>query len=121
MHLANNIERFGFTNPALIDDEDMIMAGHGRVATATFLELDEVPCIQLSAMSEADKRAYILADNKLAQNAGWDDELVTIELQFLLKVPEEIDISITSFLIAEIDGLIDISGADTPEQDEEGD
>lgn len=119
--IANSIERFGFTNPVLIDDEDMILAGHGRVAAALMLELDEVPCIRLSAMSEVDKRAYILADNKLAQNAGWDDELVAIELQFLLEAPDEIDISITGFSIAEIDGLIDIGGADTTEQDEEDD
>lgn len=68
--IAGSIERFGFTNPVLISDDGEIIAGHGRVAAAKFLEIERVPVLRLSHLSDAERRAYILADNKLAQNAG---------------------------------------------------
>src|SRR5688500_13072821 len=74
--IAKSIRRFGFTNPVLIDDDNMILAGHARVKAARQLGLKEVPCLRLSSLSQAEKCAYILTDNKLAQNAGWDDDIL---------------------------------------------
>ncbi|HWJ17583.1 MAG TPA: ParB/Srx family N-terminal domain-containing protein, partial [Geobacterales bacterium] len=76
-----SIEEFGFTNPILIDDSDQIMAGHGRVEAAKLLGLTEVPTVQISHLSAAQKRAYILTDNRLAEKAGWDKEILVCELQ----------------------------------------
>lgn len=94
--IADSIERFGFTNPVLIDDDGMILAGHDRVEAAILLDLAQVPCLLLSSMSLDDKRAYVLADNKLALNAGWDEDILRDELQLLLDC-EEIDVSLTVF------------------------
>ena len=104
--IADSIERFGFTNPVLIDDANMILAGHGRVEAAKRLGLHEVPCLRLAAMSEAEKRAYILADNKIAQNAGWDEDLLAGELAFILAEVGEIAIDITGFSVAEVDMIV---------------
>ena len=71
--IADSIREFGFTNPVLIDEEDGIIAGHGRVLAAHLLGLDEVPCIVLAHLSPTQRRAYVIADNKLALNAGWDE------------------------------------------------
>ena len=76
--IAASIKEFGFSNPILIDSECGIIAGHGRLLAANKLKLDEVPTITLANLSEAQKKAYIIADNKLALNAGWDDELLKI-------------------------------------------
>lgn len=81
--IAKSIKRFGFCNPVLTDDNNQIVAGHGRVAAAKQLGIDAVPVVRLSHLSEAEKRAYILADNKLAEQAGWDRDLLAIELQGL--------------------------------------
>src|SRR5215471_13041855 len=81
--IARSIEKFGFCNPVLIDDAKQIIAGHGRAEAAKLLGIDAVPTCRLSHLSEADKRAYVLADNKLAEKAGWDRELLAIELQGL--------------------------------------
>jgi len=78
--IAASIREFGFTNPVLIDGQDGIIAGHGRVLGARKLGMSDVPCIRLAHLSEAQKRAYVIADNKLALNAGWDDELLALEL-----------------------------------------
>ena len=88
--IANSIKKFGFCNPILIDDEKQIIAGHGRVEAAKLLGIDAVPTCQLSHLSDADKRAYILADNKLAEKAGWDKELLAIELQGLIELDVDI-------------------------------
>ena len=76
--IADSIQRFGFTNPVLIDEHDCILAGHGRVQAAGLLGMDHVPCRLIASLSEAEKRAYILADNKLALNAGWDEEILYV-------------------------------------------
>src|SRR5262249_55082290 len=81
--IANSIEKFGFCNPVLIDDEKQIIAGHGRVEAAKILGLNAVPTCRVSHLSDVEKRAYILADNKLAEKAGWDGQLLAIELQGL--------------------------------------
>jgi DNA modification methylase len=105
--IAASIERFGFTNPILIDERTVILAGHGRVEAAKLLAMPSVPCMRIENMSEADKRAYALADNKLALNAGWDDELLAMELQDLMASDLGFDVGITGFSIAEVDRLID--------------
>lgn len=81
--IAASIKEFGWTNPILIDGESGIIAGHGRLLAARKLGMKEVPVIQLSGMTDTQKRAYIIADNKLALNAGWDDELLRLELEEL--------------------------------------
>src|SRR3990167_4387893 len=78
--IAASIRSFGFTNPILVDGENGIIAGHGRVLAARKMGMSEVPVIELAGMSEAEKRAYIIADNKLALNAGWDLEALSLEL-----------------------------------------
>ncbi len=104
--IADSITRFGFTNPILIDNENTILAGHGRVEAAKLLALCEVPCIRLEHMTPQQKRAYVLADNKLALNAGWDEELLAEELKELL-LQDEFTIDITGFSIAEVDHIIE--------------
>lgn len=81
--IATSIREFGFTNPILIDGEGGIIAGHGRLMAARKLGLDTVPCITLDNLTDTQKKAYIIADNKLALNAGWDEELLEGELQAL--------------------------------------
>lgn len=78
--IANSIAEFGWTNPVLLDDENHILAGHGRVAAAKKLGITTAPTIQFSHLTDAQKRAYIVADKKIAENAGWDNELLAIEL-----------------------------------------
>ncbi len=76
--IAASIRRFGFTNPVLISDDNEIIAGHGRVEAAKRIGIERVPTIALAHLSAAERRAYVLADNKLALNAGWDQELLAI-------------------------------------------
>ncbi|MDO8423603.1 MAG: DNA methyltransferase [Parvibaculum sp.] len=105
--LADSMRTFGFTNPVLIDGENTILAGHGRVEAARQLQMNCVPCIRLESMTPAQKRAYVLADNKLALNAGWDEELLAEELQHLLEIDLDFDIGVLGFSIPEIDNLIE--------------
>ncbi len=105
--IADSIREFGFTNPILTDGDGQIIAGHGRIEAAKLLGMDRVPTIRLDLMTEAQKRTYILADNKLAINAGWDEEMLAIELQGLLVSDLDFDIGVTGFSIPEIDNLID--------------
>jgi ParB-like chromosome segregation protein Spo0J len=81
--IAESIREFGFTNPILIDQGDTILAGHGRIEAAKLLGLSIVPALRIEHMSETQKRAYVLADNKLALNAGWDGEILAQELSEL--------------------------------------
>ena len=78
--IAASVREFGWTNPVLVDGENGIIAGHGRILAARKLGMDEVPCIELAGLSDTQRRAYIIADNKLALNGGWDDELLALEL-----------------------------------------
>ncbi|WP_247818915.1 ParB/Srx family N-terminal domain-containing protein [Bradyrhizobium sp. 40] len=91
--IAESIKRFGFNNPILIDDEGQVIAGHGRLAAASMLSLETVPCVRLSHLNEADKRAYVLADNRLAEKAGWDNSILAIELKQLADVGFDIDLT----------------------------
>ncbi|MER8577650.1 site-specific DNA-methyltransferase [Mesorhizobium sp. M1423] len=103
--IGKSIRTFGFTNPVLIDAENTILAGHGRVEAAKLIGMSEVPCVRLEHMTPEQKRAYVLADNKLALNAGWDDELLAEELRGLLEI--DFDVEVTGFAIAEIDSLVE--------------
>ncbi|MBN4046531.1 ParB N-terminal domain-containing protein [bacterium AH-315-P15] len=110
--IAMSIKTFGFTNPILVDHENGVIAGHGRLEAAKKLGIREVPVIHLENMSDAQKRAYILADNKLAENAGWDREILAIELQGLLEMDLGFEITTTGFEMGEIDVLIGELGDD---------
>ena len=110
--IATSIKAFGFNNPVLVDKNDTIIAGHGRVAAAKKLGLDTVPCVRLEHLSKAEKRAYILADNKLAEKAGWDRDILAIELQHLADLDLDFDITATGFEMAEIDLLLSDADAD---------
>ncbi|MCK1737065.1 ParB N-terminal domain-containing protein [Bradyrhizobium sp. 138] len=103
--IAESIKRFGFNNPILIDDDGQVIAGHGRLAAARLLNRETVPCVRLSHLSETDKRAYILADNRHAEKAGWDNEILAIELKQLADVGFDIDL--TGFEAAEVDCIIE--------------
>ena len=97
--ISESISRFGFTNPVLIDGDNRILAVHGRVEAARELGRDSVPCLRIAHMTPAEKRAYVLADNKLALNAGWDEELLALELKELMEADIDLDIGITGFPI----------------------
>lgn len=103
--IADSIQRFGFCNAILVDDDLTILAGHGRVGAAQLLKLTHVPTARLSHLSEADKRAYVIADNRLAEKAGWDRSLLAIELQSLIDIGFEVEL--TGFETPEIDLLLD--------------
>lgn len=81
--IASSIQEFGFTNPILIDHDGGLIAGHGRLLAAQMLNLDKVPTITLGDLSDAQRKAYVIADNKLALNSGWDDELLKVEIEAL--------------------------------------
>jgi DNA modification methylase len=115
--IENSIKTFGFLNPVLIDENDMIIAGHGRVLAAINLQLDAIPTRLISHLSKNEKKAYILADNKLAEKAGWDDDILAIELQHLLEVDDENLIFLTGFEMSEIDNLIMLDGNTICEED----
>ncbi len=105
VQIADSIRRFGFTNPVLVGDDLEIVAGHGRVSAAKMLGLAAVPAVRLSHLSAEERRAYVLADNKLALNAGWDQEILAIELQALIDF--DFDVTLTGFSLAEIDLTLD--------------
>jgi DNA modification methylase len=102
--IAASIKEFGWTNPILVDGDKGIIAGHGRLMAARKLKMDKVPVIELSGMTEAQKKAYVIADNRLALNAGWDNSMLTIELQDLEY--EGFDLSLTGFDKDELDALL---------------
>jgi len=93
--ISASIKEFGFTNPILIDEDGLIIAGHGRVQAAQRLNLDEVPAIVLEYLTEAQKKAYVIADNKLALNAGWDFDMLKVEFNDLIDM--DFDLSLIGF------------------------
>lgn len=102
--ICASINEFGFTNPLLIDEKDNIIAGHGRLLASKKLKMEEVPCIVLSGLTEAQKKAYVIADNKMALNAGWDEELLKIELENLKELDFNLDL--TGFNVDELDDIL---------------
>ena len=117
--IADSIRKFGFTNPVLISDDDEIIAGHGRVEAAKFIGMDSVPTLRLSHLNAAQRKAYAIADNKLALNAGWDRELLTIELHALVDL--DFDVEITGFSSAETDILFEEVRDSSADVDQTGD
>jgi hypothetical protein len=111
--IAASIREFGFTNPVLIDGEGTIIAGHGRVMAARKLGLASVPCLRLGYLTETQRRAYVIADNKLALNAGWDEELLKLELVDLIGIDPEL-VDVIGFSAAELEEIMG-------EDEEEGD
>ncbi|MEK6746127.1 MAG: DNA methyltransferase [Pseudomonadota bacterium] len=114
--IANSIKEFGFMNPALIDSCGGVMAGHGRIEAAKKLGLKSIPVIRTDHLTDAQRKAYIIADNKIAANAGWDKDILAIELQYLT-LETNFEIEVTGFEMSEIDVLID--GAEILEPHEE--
>lgn len=106
--IAASIREFGFTNPVLIDAEGGIIAGHGRVMASNRLGLAEVPCIRLAHLTDAQRRAYVIADNQLALNAGWDEALLAVEIGELKDL--EFDLDLTGLGMEEIDRLLQLDG-----------
>lgn len=103
--IASSIREFGFLNPVVTDGKNGIVAGHGRVLAASKLGLREVPCVEASHLTEAQKRAYVIADNRMALDAGWDIDLLKIELKDLEDM--KFDLTITGFEIGELTTLFD--------------
>jgi DNA modification methylase len=102
--IAGSIKEFGFNNPVLVDEDNGIIAGHGRVMAAQKLGLQAVPCIRLAHLSDTQRKAYVIADNRLALNAGWDDQMLTLELQEL--DGEDFDLSLLGFEADELNALL---------------
>lgn len=106
-----SIREFGFCNPVLIDVENGIIAGHGRVMAASRMNLDTVPCVRLSHLTEAQKRAYVIADNRIALNASWDEEMLSLELQELHT--DEFDVGKLGFEVDELATLLELDDLNT--------
>ena len=101
--IAASIKEFGFLNPIIIDGESGIIAGHGRVLAAQKLGMSQLPCIEADHLTDAQRKAYVIADNKLALNGGWDDEMLRIELGELGEMG--FDLELTGFSLDEIEGI----------------
>lgn len=115
--IANSIQEFGFTNPVLIDKDGVIIAGHGRVLAAVQLGMTEVPTIVLDYLSDRQRRAYVLADNKIAMNSGWDFEMLSSEVSDLMEM--NFDIDVVGFNEQEIDALLQDDNSILPPKFEE--
>lgn len=116
--ICASIREYGFTNPVLIDEQDNIIAGHGRVLASKKLGLEKVPCIVLSGLTKAQKKAYIIADNKMALNAGWNDELLKIEFENLKEL--NFDLKLTGFDDNELNDIFNIDDDEIVEDDFDG-
>lgn len=116
--IVASINEFGFTNPLLIDEKDNIIAGHGRLLASKKLKMKEVPCIVLSGLTEAQKKAYIIADNKMALNAGWNEELLKIELEDLKEL--DFNLELTGFDVDELDDIFQVEEEEEIVEDDFG-
>ncbi len=114
--IASSINEFGFTNPVLIDEKGGLIAGHGRIMAAEKLNIDEVPCIVLDGLTEAQKKAYIIADNQLPLNAGWDLDKLKLEVETLKEL--EFDVELLGFDDDFLDGLLDVQMDGLTDEDE---
>jgi len=112
--IAKSIEAFGFTNPILVSDDLEILAGHGRAAAAKLIGMSEVPVVRLSDLTPVERKAYVLADNKLALNAGWDGEVLAIELQGLIDL--DFDVETTGFALGEIEVVLEEAADSAPNE-----
>ena len=114
--ICASINEFGFTNPLLIDEKGSIIAGHGRLMASKKLGMKKVPCIVLEGLTEAQKKAYIIADNKMALNAGWDEELLKIEIENLKEL--DFDFELTGFNVDELDDILCLNESEDAEEDD---
>lgn len=114
--IAASIQQFGFVNPIIIDRQSRIIAGHGRVTAAKLEGIEEVPTIVLEDLTEDQIRAYVLADNRLAEKAGWDREILAIELQHLVSL-DDLDVTITGFEVPEIDLILEEARVNNDQDD----
>lgn len=114
--IARSIKEFGFTNPVLVDNESTILAGHGRVEAAKLAGLTEVPCVRIEHLTPAQKKAYIVADNRLAEISGWDKDMLRVELEELQAIDTDFDATITGFDTPDIDILLAPDMAHQPEK-----
>lgn len=101
--LCASLREFGFTNPVLVDEHSILIAGHGRLRAAREIGLTEVPAIELAGLTDVQKKALRLADNKIALNAGWDLEILRLELEDIGTLDVDFDLSLTGFASGEID------------------
>ena len=115
LRIASSIREFGFLNPVLVDKEYNIIAGHGRVMAAKKLEMETVPCLFVEGLTEAQRKAYILADNKLGELADWDMDLVTSELEMLLD--DDFDVDLIGFTEDELQKLLNQDDSEAEEDD----
>jgi len=111
--IAGSIQEFGFCNPVLIDATNGIIAGHGRVMAAQLLKLESVPCLRLSHLTDAQKRAYVLVDNRIALSSGWDTEMLANELSDLHA--DDFDMALLGFDADELATLLEFETGDPPE------
>ena len=116
--IAASISEFGFTNPILIDEGGSVIAGHGRLVAAELLDFNKVPTITLKGLTEAQRKAYVIADNKLALNSGWNEQLLKIEIETLKNLDFDLDILGWSVL-PDFAGEVDYSILDDDKHDEE--
>ena len=115
--IAKSIKRYGWTSPLIIDEMNTVLAGHGRLAAATKLQLGNAPTIQLKGLSDAEKRAYVIADNKIAENAVWDKDLLASEFRIIAKLDVDFELTTTGFAAPAIDGLLSRSANDNSGDD----
>ena len=116
--IAASIKEFGFNNPILVDKEKGIIAGHGRVLAARKLGMDKVPTVELSHLTETQRRAYIIADNKLALNADWDMEMLSLEMGGLND--EDFDLSLIGFDVGELTEIMFKPDFEPGSEDDQG-
>lgn len=114
--IASSIREFGFLAPVIIDKDNTIIAGHGRILAAQKLGLDKIPCVQASHLTDAQRRAYTIADNKIALNSEWDEEMLKVEIEDLKL--EDFDLNLTGFKLEEIE---DFDITDSKEKESPGD
>ena len=112
--IARLIEYYGWTNPILVDENSSILAGHGRLAAAVSLNMKLVPVINIGGLTEAQKRAYVIADNKSAENAGWNEDILNLEFGQLQAL--DFDLSLTAFSLGEIGALFKTAGLTDPDE-----
>lgn len=117
--IAASMREFGFVSPALIDENNVIIAGHGRVTAARQLDLRQAPVVRIEHLNEAQKRAYLIADNQLALNADWDQEKLAIELQTLVELDFEVEL--TGFETAQVDFIISDAANASPDAPDDAD
>lgn len=118
LQIANSIKEFGFTNPILIDEQGGVIAGHGRILAGKKLGLKEIPTITFVGLTEAQKKAYVIADNKLALNAGWDFETLKYEIECLEEL--NFDVDLLGFDVDELDKIMAMPDFEPATLEEQG-